>query len=57
MRKCGFGASLLDQMLELAKKNGASRVYLTLTPENPYLPFFTKRGFEHEAADTYCRIL
>ena len=57
MRKCGFGASLLDQMLELAKKNGASRVYLTLTPETPYLPFFTKRGFEHEAADTYCRIL
>ena len=57
MRKCGFGASLLDQMLELAKKNGASRVYLTLAPENPYLPFFTKRGFVPFSDDTYRRQL
>lgn len=57
MRKCGFGASLLDQMLDLAKKNGASCVYLTLTPENPYVSFFTKRGFERTADDTYRRVL
>lgn len=57
VRKCGFGDALLMQMMDLAKENGANSIYLKLTPENPYISFFTKRGFAPFSDDTYCRQL
>jgi predicted N-acetyltransferase YhbS len=45
-RRSGIGCELTNEVVRLARAEGAGRVYVSATPTRATVDFYMKRGFE-----------
>jgi GNAT superfamily N-acetyltransferase len=55
-RRQGIGASLVEEVVRLARSNGATNLYVSAAPSRPTVKFYLKQGFrlaEHVNKELY----